>query len=283
MPKDKDYDFDNSPEIADLLENEVFSDEIKKDMFSHKKINSSDIASKHPPGKMTGEVIMYLHTNQAHHLFYGRRRDKEKKLEPITGLIRFAGELNKIWVAAKNDDPYADYFLYQIEQILIKAEHHIQEQTQDLETKLSQLEKRGFVIQVQESESPVELSLNFAPEFTHKGALALLSFDYLVRLALTLKHTTVLNRKDWKLVVNNSGKNIRQAFETSLRFKHTGVTRDDVAANNAKAADAKSKMKLELPEAILQGIVRAEISPPLPANREATLSKDATIDEAITK
>jgi len=274
----------DSDAIDDLLEEEEhnLAQQTTPDMFSSRtvQLNTSDIAAQKSPGRMIGNVTIRLHTKQAHRLFHGRRRDVAKKQEPITGLIRFAGIMNRIWVAAGHDDPYADYFLFQIEQILDKAEQYIQEQTEELEQKIQSLEKKGYTIQVQESVEPVELDLKFAPEFTHKAAMVLLNFDYLVRLALSLRHAAALNRKDWNFVVNNSGKNLRHALETSLRFKQTGVTRDDIAANNAKAIDAADKLKIALPKPILEGIIRAEISPPLPAKRTATLDNEpgATIE-----
>jgi|GEM_PF-651350 len=230
--------------------------------------NKEDVAAQLSPGRMTGDVKIMLHTRQAHRLYHGRRRDSKNGIEPVTGLIRFAGQMNQIWLAAGNDDPYADYFLYEIERALEAADENIQELIEVLEQQLNKLKQRGYRITLQESTQPIELSLKFAPEFTHKAALSLLEFDYLVRMVLSLRHAAVLKRdKANHYLVSASGR-IRHAFEMSLRYKRLMVTRDDIAANNGRAQDAATKMRVKLPQPILEGIIRADVSPPLPKKRQ---------------
>lgn len=230
--------------------------------------NTEDLAAQISPGRMTGDVKIILHTRQAHRLYHGRRRDTKNKIEPVTGLIRFAGQMNQIWLASGRDDPYADYFLFEIERAIETADENIKELIDELAQKNEQLAQRGYRITLQESTQPIELSLKFAPEFTHKAALTLLEYDYLVRLVLSLRHAAVLKREQANHYLVSAAGRIRHAFEMSLRYKRTMVTRDDIAANNGKAQDAAAKLRIKLPQPILEGTIRAEVSPPLPKKRQ---------------
>ena len=234
--------------------------------------NNEDLAAQISPGRMTGDVKIILHTRQAHRLYHGRRRDTKNEIEPVTGLIRFAGQMNQIWMASGRDDPYADYFLYEIERALETADEIIKELIEVLETKNEKLAQRGYRITLQESSQPIELSLKFAPEFTHKAALTLLEYDYLVRLVLSLRHAAILKREEANSYLFSAAGRIRHAFEMSLRYKRTAVTRDDIAANNGRAQDAADKIRIKLPQPILEGTVRAEVSPPLPRKRQDAIN-----------
>lgn len=233
--------------------------------------NKEDLAALISPGRMTGDVKILLHTRQAHRLYHGRRRNVEKNIEPVTGMIRFAGQMNQIWLAAGQDDPYADYFLFELERAIETADENIKELIDELEARKDKLAHRGYRITLQESTKPIELLLKFAPEFTHKAALTLLEYDYMVRLVLSLRHAAVLKREEANHYMHSAAARIRHAFEMSLRFKRSEVTRDDVAANNGRAQKASNEMNIKLPQPILEGTIRADMSPPLPKKRQDSI------------
>ena len=247
--------------------------------------NKEDLAAQISPGRMTGDVKIILHTRQAHRLYHGRRRDSKNNIEPVTGLIRFAGQMNQIWLASGRDDPYADYFLFEIERAIESADETIKELVEGLEAKNEKLAQRGYRITLQESSQPIELSLKFAPEFTHKAALTLLEYDYLVRLVLSLRHAAILKREEANHYLFSAAARIRHAFEMSLRYKRTMITRDDIAANNGRAQDAADKLRIKLPQPILEGTIRAEVSPPLPKKRQdaINLAQDASASRLAKK
>lgn len=279
-------DIDDEDELDELLAEEEEAELRKKydakvDVpFMSKQIaqsrgirfkNEEDVAARLSPGKMVGGVNILLHTRQAHRLYHGRRRDDTKGIQPVTGLIRFAGQMNNIWTGAGRDDPYADYFLLEIEQALELASDTIRALSDDLQQKLDQLAQRGYRITLQESTQPIELTLKFAPEFTHKAAMVLLDYDFLARQVLSLRHAAALDRTLAKRYLNHAASRIRAAFELSVRYKRTQVTRDDIAANNPKAQDAAIKMNIVLPQGILEGLVRAQMVPPLPPKRQKVI------------
>ncbi|MFK5892412.1 MAG: AcaB family transcriptional regulator, partial [Pseudomonadota bacterium] len=67
-------------------------------------------------------------------------------------------------------------------------------------------------------------------------------------------------QSDWERTVRNSGKLIRNVFWESSRYRYTGVTRNDIAANNAVARNAIEKFG-ELPQDILEGTKRGKFAP----------------------
>ena len=89
-----------------------------------------------------------------------------------------------------------------------------------------------------------------------------------MRLILSLRHAAVLKREEANHYLFSAAGRIRHAFEMSLRYKRSMVTRDDIAANNGKAQDAAARLRIKLPQPILEGTIRAEVSPPLPKKRQ---------------
>ena len=264
IAEEPDYTKDDLALFSGAIESASITESELNDSMSHsatKGVTPSQVR----PGRMNGDVTITLHTLQAHQMFNGRKRNDAEKKPGITGLIRFAGAMNKIWVAAAHNDPYADYILFDIEQSLNTASEFLADQSADMSDRLDKLSQRGYRIDLRASSSPIDLSLRFAPEFTHKAALVLLDFDFMVRQALSLRHAAVLSKRDWGYVSHTGRKLIRAAFEGSLRFHTTNVTRDDMAANNPVAQKAKELYKFDVPQQILEGIVRAEVSPHLPA------------------
>ena len=256
--------FSGAIQSESISESEAEPEPGLKNSLEH-SISKGVIPVQNKPGRMNGDVTITLHTLQAHQMFNGRKRNDAENKPGITGLIRFAGAMNKIWVAAAHNDPYADYILFDIEQSLTTASEFIADQSADMTNRLDKLSQRGYRIDLRASSSPIDLPLRFAPEFTHKAALVLLDFDYMVRQALSLRHAAILSKRDWGYVSHTGRKLIRAAFEASLRFHTTNVTRDDIAANNPVAQKAQELYKFDIPKQILEGVVRAEVSPHLPA------------------
>jgi integrating conjugative element protein (TIGR03761 family) len=265
---DSDYSEDDLAIFSGELDVVISDDELGTAPTNQSVFNKSVAPVQNRPGRMSGDVTITLHTLQAHQMFLGRKKNEAEKIQPITGLLRFAGQMNKIWVAASHNDPYADYILFDIEQSLNNAADYISEKSEEMSQQLNQLKERGYKIELRSSSKPIDLSLRFAPEFTHKAALILLDFDYLMRQSLSLRHAASLDKRDFGFIKHSGLKLIRAAFESSLRYQHTNVTRDDIAANNPVAQKAKKLYKFDVPQQILEGIIRAEVSPHLATPRK---------------
>lgn len=265
--------------MSDEEFDEVFfaDDEVSKSRApTHKDdadpLVTPNLVNKHPGQLRTrGEII--IHTRSAHRLFYGRRKDDKKGIKPITGLIRFALNMNHISDLAAKDDPYADAVLLEVERALLAAEKMIREHVAALEELLSDME--GISIYFHESVAPIKVPIEFRTTYGFIAARLLSRYDKLVRLAQSAMHVGLFFEEDWGRVVRKSGRVIRRVFHLSSSYRYVGVTRDDMAANNQVARNAIEKYGT-LPQAILEGSKRGKYAPPIvrDSHRDAPTSSN---------
>jgi len=211
------------------------------------------------PGMLRTKGNLTLHTRSAHQLFYGRKKDEKKKIKPITGLVRFALNMNQLYDLAAKDDPYADSVLISVEEKLEEVSVTIKNHIKELEEQLADME--GITIDSHESVQPISVPLEFRTTYGFIAAQLIGKYDKLIRLAQCAMHVTgTFLQSDWERVVRKSGSNIRNAFWQSSRYRYTGVTRNDIAANNPIARNAIEKYG-ELPQEILEGTKRGKYAP----------------------
>lgn len=202
------------------------------------------------PGWVRTKAEIVLHTNIAHRLFYGRRRNDKEKIKAIIGLVRFSINVNNIFECASHDDPWADAVLVDIEKRFSATNKLVKENTEVLDQLLDGME--GLRICINESVSPVTLPVEFRTVYGFMGARLLGQFDNLVRQGLVARHVGLIFKDDWGKLVMEAGKKIRDLFFLSTRYRYTGVTRNDVATNNEIARRALEKNG-KLSQNILEG------------------------------
>ena len=100
----------------------------------HVPIDDDAIEAPVMPGSLRSEVMLTLETRQAQRLVTGRARRADRPA--IIGLIGFAGLVQAIWQAAKADDPYADWWLIQIDEALTAVETVLLIAQQDVDAQL---------------------------------------------------------------------------------------------------------------------------------------------------
>jgi len=210
------------------------------------------------PGMLKTQGSLVIHTRSAHRLFYGRRRDDEKGIRPIVGLVRFALNMNQLCLLAAADDPYADTVLLEVEKKLEACNTAIAEYVAELETLISDID--GISIDIYDSVEPIRVPLEFKTTYGFLGARLVSQYDKLIRLAQSAKHVGLFFKKDWTRVVGTMGRMIRHVFQLSANYRYTGVKRDDIVANTAVARSAIEKYG-ELPQEILKGETRAKYAP----------------------
>lgn len=217
------------------------------------------------PGRLTTQGSIQLQTHQAHRLFYGRRADKQSGQFPIVGLVRFAKLIGDVWNAAEADDPYADMVLLEVEQAYEDAANTVREQLSATKALIAE-QLEGIEIEIVHSVKPVKLDLQFYSPWAYRAAVLLKRFDELVLACLTARKVGLMLDDDWQAVVVRCGTRIRHMFELSRRWLCTGVTRDDIAANNqvaqrAEARNAEQQKMLVMSEDVVAGTTRAKLSP----------------------
>ena len=208
------------------------------------------------PGRLRNETTMTLQTRQAKKFIEGRRRAEGS--EPIVGLMEFGHLLKKIWLSAELDDPYADWFLLQIEQALQQAKQLIAEKTQWLQAIMQDM--KGFNIAVAESSQPVEVALYFQNPYGYIGAYIIHDYDALVQTVYTARHIGLLDRAGADSLLQEAGKAIRSAFNKAATWRFTGVARGDLSANTPNAQRAFDSYG-ECPAAVVLKEQRARLAP----------------------
>src|SRR5690606_7460684 len=111
-----------------------------------------------------------------------------------------------------------------------------------------------------QSVSPVAVDVQFYSPWAYRCAILLASFDRLVLACMTARKVGLFFEDDWRESVVDSASRVRSCFHGSQLFRHTGVTRDDMAANNAiarRAVETYEKLPgaklIPLPEDVLRG------------------------------
>ena len=107
------------------------------------------------PGVLRGQVWLTIQTRQAQQLVRGRNGTPEKPA--ITGLVGFANQLRVIWQAARNDDPYADWWLIKVHETLDRTRQLIKKRQTEVDTALDQMTSMDVV--VAESSRPYRVPL----------------------------------------------------------------------------------------------------------------------------
>lgn len=217
------------------------------------------------PGRLTTQGTITLQSRQAHRLFYGRRADKAAGQYPIVGLVRFAKLVGDIWNAAADDDPYADMVLLEIETAHEDAARAVADQITAVQALIAE-QMEGIDVEIVHSIKPAKLDIQFYSPWAYRAAILLTRFDQLVLLCLTARKVGLMLDDDWDSVVVRCGTRIRHMFELSRRWLATGVTRDDIAANNqvAQRADAKyseQQQMLVMVDDVVSGKTRAKLAP----------------------
>lgn len=212
-------------------------------------------------GGLRGETIITIQTRQAQRLLTGLERNDGRP--GITGLMKFSGYLAQVSSMAAQDDPWADWVLVKVEELLQAAEAGLAEMNSHI---LAALAANPLMkITVSHSTEPLEVNVGFAAKHAYWVARVILKFDEVVRGVLTLRHQALLTQRDGDRLLDDASAMIRRVFEATVDYRATGVTRDDVAAGNALAQQAAATLARlgKVPDDVMAGTRRAEYAPPL--------------------
>lgn len=208
------------------------------------------------PGTLRGTACLVIQTRQAQRLVYGRRQSGEQP--GIIGLVRFGMLMKRLWVSAMLDDPYADWYLLQIDDTLEAGRVEIQRAKAQMDELLDST--RGVEIAVAHSLKPARVPLQFANPYGYMGAYLVGDYDELVCAALTARHVGLLDRDGAERLLHRGGRLIRRAFLLPTQWRHCAVDRTDLQQNNQRAQAARTAMG-DLPQDVLDGTHRARHAP----------------------
>jgi len=211
------------------------------------------------PGGLTSETSILLHTRQAMNVFDGRKETDNKPA--IYGVPRFSGSVNQIYKDAMADDPWADWWLVEIEDYIDRAKmklNEYQEEFKDLYPNSSSIN-----INTAESIQPESRPLNFpTPSYAYRMGYLVVELDQFCCEVLGMRHIGLLTRVKAERYLNLGGKALRAALQSGTGYRRQGVTRNDVLANNPKAQKATTLMG-SIPDDILNMKQRSDFAPEL--------------------
>jgi len=208
------------------------------------------------PGALRGEVWLTIQTWQAQMLVRGRNGTSEKPA--ITGLVGFAAYLRVIWQAARNDDPYAHWWLIKVDETLDSARELINKRQKELDVLLDRMTALDVV--VAQSSRPYRVPLRFANPYAYRGARLIAAYDTLVCTVLTGTHIGLFDRDTSDGVLNLCAHKIRGAFALPQDYRFLGIDREVVRKGTGKAVQAAELMGA-VPDDIMRGEHRAPLIP----------------------
>lgn len=190
--------------------------------------------------EIDGEIT--LHTRIAQSMFrYSWQHGK-------IGLLQFAKIMTTLWHAAKEGDPYAEWYLLRTYDALFNEREKIKQIEQKLTQSLADI--RGIKISLPVSSHPVCYPLRFATPFGFMGAYFLADVDYVFRQILTMERIGIPVQGTESSIPGITS-TIQGVFAVPRQWQRTGVTRQGIHENNEQYQQAKALLG-EIPNAVLK-------------------------------
>lgn len=227
-------------------------------------------------GRLQGDAWLEIHTRQAQRLIRGRSRSAGKPA--ITGLLGFATQLNMVWQAASEDDPYAHWWLVKIEEAIGQAQAFLAEQVSRMGALCAGTAR--FQLSVSHSQRPHTVLLQFATPYAYRAAQLLGEFDCLVCQCLTLKHVGACEPEQLTGVIEAAAHQVRRVFSLPQGFRVFAIDRADVRHNTQRAEQALAHFG-ELPAEILAGERTATFAPAQPSAGQRPVSSEIPPDANV--
>jgi len=212
--------------------------------------------SPQKPGALHGQVWLTVQTNQAQQLIHGREGTPDKPA--IIGLVGFADRLRVIWLAARRDDPYADWWLIKVHEVIDAARIYIRSRQAALVRQLEQM--AAMEVSVAASQHPYRVQLQFAIPYAYQGAQLLAEYDRLVCTAFTARHIGMLDGASCKQVQQACARKLRALFLIPQGYRLLKIDREAVRLNKGRSSEARQLMGA-VPEDILSGEQQAPFAP----------------------
>lgn len=231
----------------------------------------TDKTSKMASIAPTQDIEIELATRPALRLWQGR--EKTEKKHGILGLPGFCSRVRSLEQAIREDDPYADYHFAQIEEGIEHLSEDLDAELTDIEDFIKENVPSAMRLPNVASKNPVVVPVRFASRLGFQLVYQLLKVDQIVLKILLASHIGLIETKTKFQTLARVEKRVRGVLHLVYKYRHTGVSRDDMAANNQRAQKAKELMG-ELEQGYLEGTTRSANAPSLPQTRLNTLGAE---------
>lgn len=205
------------------------------------------------PGALRNQASLEIQTRQAQFLLNGRTGKTG-----IVGLLQFSRIVGDIWVAAQQDDPYADWTLLRIEEAIDKSRAFIRESSLATEKSLNAL--GSMKIELARTQAPAIIELSFGTPYGFMGAYLLSDYDELARSILTAQHCALVDRDRAGELIRAGGNAVRRVYQLPTAWRRTDMTREEMRKGTDAASNAAQLMGA-LPVDVLEMRGRAKFAP----------------------
>lgn len=210
-------------------------------------------------GALRSDMQLTLHTHQASRIWHGRAKTADRA--GIIGLNGFVAIMNRMKRGSEQDDPYSDWWMLRIEHKLNDSKSKLQalnEQTEHVLADVPPALTLGENLNVQ----PVKLPLYVGSQYGFLAVYLLVDYDNLARRLILAHHTALIDRHTMDRWLDDGAHLLRSTFTLAQQYRYSGAVRDDFAANNAVAREARQKYG-PLPQDVLEGTRRSRFAPPI--------------------
>jgi integrating conjugative element protein (TIGR03761 family) len=233
------------------------------------------------PGALQGQVWLTVQTSQAQQLIHGRAGTPDKPA--IIGLVGFADRLRVIWLAARRDDPYADWWLIKVHEGIEANETFVRHRQVELDKHLEQM--TGMEVNVASSQRPYRVHLKFANPYAYRAAQLLARYDQLVCTALTARHIGLRDGAAYVQVQQACVRKLRALFMIPQGYRMLKIDRDMVRKQTGRSHEARQIMG-EVPDDVLSGerhapLVPSQVKFPFTVTGHVGLHPASTVSSAI--
>lgn len=204
-----------------------------------------------------------LHTRSGAYMWEGREKAEGQKY--IMAFEYYLKKLRNIQNAAKEDDPWADKAFLESEIAIADSTAEIQMLQSTLEEAKANHHSRLMIPNASVSKT-VTLNIRQHSVLGWRALELLLIADDVVKLALEAHHVARITQEQKIAFIRKAEAIVRSILKPATKYEYTGVTRDDVAANNQKSEQAKQKMG-RIESEYLTAEKRSKYAPPLPSKR----------------
>ncbi|WP_434339386.1 PFL_4669 family integrating conjugative element protein [Motilimonas cestriensis] len=249
----------------------LVNDEAKKCHL--KEIVPVGVCEDKQVGVLRSKISIIIQTKQIYKVWLGRSRqqaefdkqleeNKGKKINSVMGVPRFFQLVTALEMAVKRDDPFADYIFYKIHQAINFERQEVSAQIEKLDEYIKDRIPAGMSMTKNHSISPVKIDLAINTKLGFLLVYLTLEIDELVRMILLAKQCSLISVSNASDATFKASKRIRRVMSLVHQFKYSGVTRDDISVNNARAQVAYELMStIELPEEFLKATIRSPLAP----------------------
>ncbi|MGR5347481.1 AcaB family transcriptional regulator [Vibrio mediterranei] len=254
------------------------------------KYDAKLVANKTPK---QNSIVIYMYTNDGISLLT-RKKFKEKgdrKTVFVPGLDWFDEKIEHVFIAAQNDDPFADQLLKDLEdqiELLINAARVQKEEIQNQIRALFEANeaKLDLVKQAYKSEARVYVRRRLSVQVLW----LIRQIDYMLYYIFQAEKHGILTGHDAKMFRHDAKRGLRNLLRFVNNWKSTAITRQDLAIrSNTKRVEkaCRDNEQIKMTRNVLLLEERASCAPPVTAYRNGKLDANtykklaATFDEAF--